>query len=559
MSRPNSFKNTSKENDLNINIVSLLKDKNLNPRKTKDLKYLLSLTINPDIKRINLEYLLIFLLKYLSPENEALFYENFFQSCELGKIHNAKILLENNFDVNCQNELGETPLHIAIAKNDIELIKLLIKYDPDISITNYKDKFNAMNYVEICGNKEIIELIKPLYEKHKKTEIKNEIVEYINNDMNNINDDLKNYIIKDSSSFISRNNITNTNLDQIQNYNGEIVSMIMDEDKSISISTNHLNKNIPSSKVASNNESKYINTQTIINESDFYEDNSPTNKKNLVLTNNTSNRKSIKNSKQISKEKKLFISSLKRKEENVINYNNRPSVNPSYVQSLTTCHTLNKDHFESNTPLAYNKKIKLKNKKEEIFKFIQEINLPKEYANNLIDNGFDILDVLISQTKKGIALSYQNLKEIGINLPGERAKILVHLEELSGNLNFNFNLDKDILYANKIDIKNNSLYKFLYSINYEKYINDFIDAGYYNSELLFLQMASRQPLNADILIEDIGLDKNDTKKIITNLIEGSKNFIEDIKYIAENKEKNKNKFVILEENNFKSCDICLIF
>ena len=227
------------------------------------------------------------------------------------------------------------------------------------------------------------------------------------------------------------------------------------------------------------------------------------------------------------------------------------------MQSLTTCHTLNKDHFESNTLIGYNKKKKQKNKKEDIFKFIQEINLPKEYANNLIDNGFDVLDVLISQTKKGIALSYQNLKDIGINLPGERAKILVHLEEISGNLNFN--LDKEIIYANKIDIKNNSLYKFLYRINCEKYINDFIDAGYYNSELLFLQIASKQPLNADILIEDIGLDKNDAKKIMTNLIEGAKNFIEDIKYIEENKEKNKNKFIILEENNFKSCDMCLIF
>ena len=558
MSRPNSFKNTSKENDLIINIVSLLKDKNLNPSKNKDLKYLLSLTINPDIKAINLEYLLVFLLKYLSPENETLFYEYFFQSCELGKLHNVKILLDDNFDVNCQNDLGETPLHIAISKNDIELIKLLIKYNPDISITNYKDKFNVMNYAEIYGNKEIIEMIKELYEKHKKKEIKNEIVEYINNDMNNINDNLKNYLIKDSSYLQSRNN-TSTNLDQIQNYNGEIVSMLLDEDKSISSLTNHLNKNNPSSKVLSNSESKYINTQTIINESDFYEDTSPINKKNLALINNNcSNRKSIKNSKQISTEKKLFISSLKRKEENIINNNNnRLSINPSYVQSLTTCHTLNKDHFESNSPLAYNKKIKQKNNKETIFKFIQEINLPKEYANNLIDNGFDVLDVLISQTKKGIALSYQNLKDIGIKLPGERAKILVHLEEISGN--FNFNYDKEILYANKIDIKTNSLYKFLFRINCEKYINDFIDAGYYNSELLFLQMASRQPLNVDILMEDIGLDKNDAKKIMTNLIEDSKNFIEDTKYIEENKENNKNKFVILEENNFKSCDMCLIF
>ena len=558
MSRPNSFKNTTKENDLIINIISLLKEKNLNPSKTKDLKYLLSLTVNPDIKKINLEYLLIFLLKYLSPENEQLFYENFFQSCELGKLHNVKILLENGFDVNCQNELGETPLHIAIAKNDIELIKLLIKYEPDISITNYKDRFNAMNYAEICGNKDIIELIKELYEKNKKQEIKNEIVEYINNDMNNLNENLKNYLIKDSGSFmLSRNNTTN-NLDQIQNYNGEIVSMFVDEDKSMSSASNNFNKNIQSSKKVINNESKYVNTQTIINESDFYEEHSPINSKNLVLNNNnSSNRKnSIKNSKQISTEKKLFVSSLKRKDEYTSSYNNRYSVNPSYVQSLTTCHTLNKDHYESNSPMDKNKKLKQNNKKENIFKFIQEINLPKEYANNLIDNGFDVLDVLISQTKKGIALSYQNLKDIGVKLPGERAKILVHLEEISGN--FNCNIDKEILYANKIDIKNNSLYKFLFRINCEKYINDFIDAGYYNSELLFLQMASRQPLNVDILIEDIGLDKNDAKKILDNLIEGSKNFIEDIKYFEENKEK-KNKFIILEENNFKSCDMCLIF
>ena len=105
-----------------------------------------------------------------------------------------------------------------------------------------------MNYAEICGNKDIINIIKELYKKHKKDEIKNEIVEYINNDMNNINDDLKNYLIKDSSSFISGNN-TNANLDQIQNYNGEIVSIFIDEDKSMSSLTNPLNKNISSTKV----------------------------------------------------------------------------------------------------------------------------------------------------------------------------------------------------------------------------------------------------------------------------------------------------------------------
>ena len=120
MSRPNSFKKTSKENEIFTNIISLLKEKNLNPKKTNDLKYLLSLTINPSIKSFNLEYLLLFLLRYLNSENEPIFYENFFQSCEIGKLQNVKILLENGIDINCQNELGETPLHIAVAKNDID-------------------------------------------------------------------------------------------------------------------------------------------------------------------------------------------------------------------------------------------------------------------------------------------------------------------------------------------------------------------------------------------------------------------------------------------------------
>ena len=259
-------------------------------------------------------------------------------------------------------------------------------------------------------------------------------------------------------------------------------------------------------------------------------------------------------------ETKLFSSSLKRKEESLNHYNNY-SVNPSYIQSLTTCHTLNKDHIESTSPIVHHmslRPIKPPNKKEKLFKFIQEINLPKEYANNLLDNGFDVLDVLISQSKKGTALTYQNLKDVGVKLPGERAKILVHLEEISGN--FDFYLDKEIIYANKhIDDINNSLYKFLSSINCEKYINNFIDNGYYNAELLFIQMASKQPLNEDILIKDLGLNKMVAKKILCNLIESSNIYINRIK--NSDKGDGKKKTIIFEENNnnMKSCDMCFVF
>ena len=53
-------------------------------------------------------------------------------------------------------------------------------------------------------------------------------------------------------------------------------------------------------------------------------------------------------------------------------------------------------------------------------------------VNILLDNGFDDLEVLVNQTKNGIALSEKNLKDIGIKLKGDRAKILIHLEEKAG-------------------------------------------------------------------------------------------------------------------------------
>ena len=565
MSGHNSFKDPEKEKDQFNNIKSLLKDKNLNPKKINDLKDLFSLTINPAFKRFNLEYLIIFLLKYLNEENEAIFYQYFFHYCELGILQNVKIFLENNMDVNRQNEFGETPLHIAISKNDVDLVKLLIKYEPDTNIPRYKDKLTVMNYADICGNQIIIKMIKNLNEINKKKLIKNEIFDCINKGINNINYNSS----KDASSFM-RGNITN--LDQIQNYNGEKMSFVTDEDMSSSILTMHLNKKMPSNNLANYSDSKYINTQTIINESDYCEDTTPKNKNILIINSNEKNKillhddNNINNlnrkiMRQMTSEAKLFSSSLKRRDDNHYYYNNS-SINPSYIQSLTTCHTLNKDHnIESTSPIIHRnislKQIIPRNKKEKLYRFIQEINLPKEYADNLLENGFDVLDVLISQTKKGTALSYENLRDIGVKLPGERAKILVHLEEISGN--FDFLVENEIIYEKQMDYNNDSLYNFLCLINCENYINNFIDNGYYNAELLYMQMACKQPLNEDILINELGLNKNIAKKILCNLIENSNKYINKLKNRYKEKE-DKSKYIIFEENNnnVKSCDMCFV-
>ena len=538
----NSFKRSSKEIRNSSSIKTLLKEKNLNPKEISDLKYLLSLTINPNLQKFsyfNLDCLLLFLLNYLNTTTLSLFTEFLFQSCELGSLSIVQILLDNNLDINSRNELGETPLHIAVAKNDIELIKLLVEYEPKTNIGTYKDNLTAVDYAEICGNKNIFKMIKKLNEKNIKEEIQNEIKDCINNDMDDMD--------------LDDENGENKNFEQIQNFNGEKISIITESD----INSSNLNNNF--NKYSNGNslyESKYINTQqTIINESDYNEDITPISK-NIILfskgkTNNSNN--SITNStfnsnKKNRKEIKFFSSSFKKK-----SITNNISVNPSYIQSLTTCHSTNKENKELYNSLKFSK----------IIEFITEINLPKEYANILIDNGFDNLDVLIYQAKHGIALTYENLRDIGIKKPGERIKILVHLDEMSNNFNFYF---PKKIFSDDYEINNgfNTIKNFLEKIGMKKFLNNFIQNGIYNVELLYIQMGTKQSLKKDILIDDLDINANEAKKIFFKLYENSRNYINKMKILNKRNIKDyqdiNNKSIIYEENNKnKSCDMCILF
>ena len=528
MSIINNSKEELKESKQYKNIKKFLKDNNLNPKKSKDLLYLLSLTLKPKIKEYKPNYLLNFLLELFNRENEKIFYEYFFLLCKLDKLHNIKLLLDKGLSINYQNDLGETPLHIAISKGNIELIKLLIKYEPSTNISTKKDGYTAMNYAEISGNPKIIQLIDDLNEKNKKKIIHSEIVDYINKDMNYLNS----IDIKNISSFKNKNIF-----DEIQNYNGEIISIITNEEKNASINKNNNtigNININNKKLLNKKiDNIYTITQKILNESDLSETFSP---KNIIKVDNYKNgidninskyhhkflnENSIKISKNILK--KNFTSPFYKKNNNLLYYTNNKAKanNLSCMHSLTTLHTLNKGLFQSSYTL--------KEKIMELYKFMFEINLPKIYAKNLLDNGFNDLKVLIMQTKNGIALSNQNLKDIGINLAGDRAKILIHLEELAEN--YPFLLEKDIIYSNKIEENNkNSLYKFFTSINLPEIIKTFYKKGYYNAELLFMQMVSKHPINEKILKNDFGINKIGLiNQILLNLTSCSKKYIKRLK------------------------------
>ena len=541
MSSMNQSQESSTDTEQKTSIKKLLKEKNLNPKRSEDLKYLLSLSLLPKMNKFNFNFhsLISLLLKYKTAQNEPIFYDFFFESCELSKINNVKILLDHKFDINRQNELGETPLHIAVAKNDEELVKLIIKHEPRTDLVTNKDNFTVMNYAEICGNNTIIELVGDLNQKNLKNKIKSEVVDLIKKDMMNMN-------VNNISTFSGFSK--NKNFDEIQNYNGEKISTILNDDTNNNISPTSKIPNKMNIKIQ-NNEKNCNNTITIINDSESFDDISPKNINKIINYDNNN-----KNINIISSEspKNIYFPSPSKKKECT------SSIKSSYLQSLKTCHTLSKEHELSPIYKNYKTRIpKLFNKKNEIIKFISEINLPQRYSEILIENGFDDLAVLTNQMKKGLALSYQNLKDIGINNPGDRAKILIHLEEISQN--FDFVLENDVIYSNTIpEEKTGSLYYFLLKLNLEEYFNNFIENGYNNAELLFIQMASKNPLTEDIIKNDLGIEKiGHLQRIMISLKEESKKYVGSLTK-KENNDKNKN--IIYEENPYlNSCDACSIF
>lgn len=563
MSNINKSIESSTDTEQKTSIKKLLKDRNLNPNKSEDLKYLLSLSLLPKINKykFNFKSLLSYLLKYKNPKNDSVFNDFLFQSCELGKIDNVRILLKYGLDLNKQNELGETALHIAVAKNDIELVKLIAEQEPRTDLLTFKDDYSVINYAEIYGNENVIEIIQELNERNKKKIIKSEIVDFINKDMVSIN-------IKNLSNISSFVNINNKDFDEIQNYNGEKLSIIANDDLSNNLISSNINKNIKNvNKEILYNDKNFSNINTIINDSELYDDISPKNINkinnynyfNCIKNNNKNilldNRQSIPISKSLNPNELKYYTSPTKKKEN--NYSSTGSIKSSYLQSLKTCHTSLKGQYES--PVFQNKVKKILDKRMELYNFIKEINLPIKYAEILLDNGFDDLEVLINQTKSGVALSYQNLKEIGVGTPGERGKILIHLEEITDI--FNFDIEKDIIYSDKMpDEKTGSLYLFLERISLEEYFQIFVDNGYNSAELLFMQMISKNPITEDILKSDLGINKiGHLQRIMISLNEESKKYINNLENKSKKKSKRYNHVLYEEKSYLKHCEACLIF
>lgn len=142
--------------------------------------------------------------------------------------------------------------------------------------------------------------------------------------------------------------------------------------------------------------------------------------------------------------------------------------------------------------------------------FLSSIKM-EQYDNNLIASGFDDLRLLIDQTKIGLGITDSNLREAGVDKPGDRAKILIKLQEVSGN--FKFDIPKGV-YHKCDDLLNCSndpyiikLSKWLSALKIDSYLNNFVSNGYHSLDLLQMQMESKQPLTNEILLDEIHIDK----------------------------------------------------
>jgi hypothetical protein len=172
--------------------------------------------------------------------------------------------------------------------------------------------------------------------------------------------------------------------------------------------------------------------------------------------------------------------------------------------------------------------------------------------NSEFSNIFDVIE----KTKQGHYINDTQLKNIGINLSGDRAKILIRIQEKS-NL-FNFNVPKEVYYSTKNyneqienDVNLNKLQLWLKEINLDKYFYNFVNNGYFSVDLLFVQMGTKNPLTDEILKNEISIEKLGYRiRILNKLEEEYSSYLNNL---------TKCDIVYNQNENNRICSNCNIF
>mmetsp|Transcript_33320 Transcript_33320/g.58451 ORF Transcript_33320/g.58451 Transcript_33320/m.58451 type:complete len:300 (-) Transcript_33320:589-1488(-) len=167
--------------------------------------------------------------------------------------------------------------------------------------------------------------------------------------------------------------------------------------------------------------------------------------------------------------------------------------------------TLRKKSYDDLTPL---------------YDWLEKINLQDLYEI-LIGGGYDDISSMIDQMHSPLPITEQMLKNIGIDKPGHRVKLLMKLEEDAGfvparssRVRHESRNSRNFLkcciapnHATSAFQSAPSLLEWLKSIRLESLHPEFVKAGYEDLETLVSQLNWRKPLNDEVLMKEIGIKK----------------------------------------------------
>ena len=403
-------------------------------------------------------------------------------------------------------------------------------YEPKNEITTerkmYKSNGNNKIYKDNINTKESIKK----NDKGKKNTKNNNKNNFLGNSIgyNPCTSGEYSYKSDQKYSKIQTNNVFGTKVDSSLSQNNDLINQYESNKNTIHNYDDFTEENYSSIKLAKNGKN-YFNEKEDLNPLYAFSDNF--NKKQKKGNNNIMKNIPKRKTATSNTIRKNILSSKKDKDEN----NGNKSSNMS--SSLVTQSRLKSSH-KRNIPLI---------------EFLSQINLLK-YLNNLDSNGFDDINLLLEEAKKGDIVKDQELKEAGINIPGDRAKILIRIKE-KANI-FGFNVPKSVYHTcqNFEDIENDehimNLNNWLKNLKVEKYLMNFLNNGYHSIELLLMQMETENPLTTEILRDEIGIDKIGYRSRILNKLKEEGRSLH-----------NKLKTSVLIVNNRgddKNCD-CFIF
>ena len=556
----NTLSTTSKHSRNTFNNL-VLRKKRLEKNITSDIN-VFGYSIRKTTPKKNVNF------HYWSPVNKSprnSFYQNsnrsFFNTSNnnLKKPNNIKKrLLDKNINycpqsirkVFLRNENDKSKINnTAFVKNsnDIKLIKKHM-----ISSKTNKN----LNYYDISGyNKKGLN-----FNNKKKAERNFSSLWLVHQKINKINN---NYDY--SKTYFTTKILNNQNINQVDDQN-----TMKENIQNLSTTNNNIN-NIKNIKNNSNNRNIYsmnpyygeklFNT---FSEKNNFDGISPhvtiinINASHLNNLNNTANSSEINNNNKINMNNRYNNINNDNNKSN--NYSNINSINTNTINYNNLSYNLMKNNnnsgyndinCSSNCSIKKNMSVFIRHEKKNLplFEFLSEINMQK-YYNIMIMNGYDDIKLIIEQTKKGLLLEDKELKEGGILIPGDRTKILIKILEKSGILNFDIpkntyhickNQNIHMLINNDENV--NRLYEWLNKIKMEKYLINFINAGYFSVELLFVQMKTKNPLTVDFLKNEIKIGiLRDRIIIINKLNEDEKLFTESI-----------NKEVVSDQNKGTGC------